>query len=173
MSIAIIAFGLQKAYLHPQGSRYLGDKAEIYKIRILDYLRSLNRNDNKVYLIREVHQVDDQFYSKTKTHSIAGTKDVEIPDEYKPYIHFIVNTNRYNAFYKTALDSELYKIRPERVCILGFETHTNVLFTAEELRNRDYNVTLLEPLVTAEDEYLHSIALTMMVDFLSVDIKQE
>ena len=173
MSVAVLAFGLQKSYLHSQGSRFLGAKADIYKVRILDYLRSLNKNDFKVYLIREVHQVDDAFYSRTKTHSIVGSKDVEIPEEYKPYINFIVNTNRYNAFYKTALESELHKIKPERVCLLGFETHTNVLFTAEELRNRDYNVHLIEPLVTAEDDYLHSIALTMMVDFLAVDIKQE
>ena len=84
MSIALLAFGLQKSYLHPQGSRYLGAKAEIYKVRILDYFRSLNRNDIKVYLIREVHQVNDKFYSRTKTHSVAGTKDVEIPEDINP-----------------------------------------------------------------------------------------
>jgi nicotinamidase-related amidase len=173
MTIAVLAFGIQKAYLHPQGNRYLGEKSEIFKIRILNYLKSLNKTDFKVYLIREVHQVDDNFYSKTKTHSIAGTKDVEIPDEFKPYINFIVNTNRYDAFYKTALDSELYKIKPEKVSLIGFETHTNVLFTAEELRNRNYNVTLVEPLVISEDDYMHTVALNIMINFLSVDLKQE
>ena len=173
MSIALLAFGLQKAYLHPRGNRYLGDKADIYKFRILDYFKSLNLNDIKVYYIREVHQVNDSFYSSTKTHSIAGTKDVEIPEEFMPYAKFIVNTNRYNAFYKTALESELYKLKPEKIYMLGFETHTNILFTAEDLRNREYNVKLLEPLVTAEDDYMHATALSMMVNFLSVSINQE
>lgn len=169
----IVACGLQKAYFHKDGSRYMGEKSDIMKVRIKDYLKTVDFNNVVLYFLREIHQTNDTFYANTKTHSIVGSKDIEIPDDIKPYVKIIVDVNRYNGFYKTMLESELYKIKPKMVYLLGFETHTTILFTAEELRNREYNVTVLEPLVTSEDEYLHANAITLMKNFLSVNIAQE
>lgn len=169
----VLACGLQKAYLSPKGSRYLGERSDVLRVRLKDYLSSLNKSSHVVYVLRELHRGDDSFYSHSVTHSTVGTKDIQIPDEFKPHIKMIIDINRYSGFHMTPLNSELSKIKPQKVFILGFETHTNVLFTAEELRNRLYDTILLEPLTTSEDDYMHSLGVTMMSNFLSVQIRQE
>lgn len=161
----------QKAYFNKSGSMYYGEKSDILKVRIESYLKSLN-NNSIVYGIREIHESCDTFYRTTKTHSIVGSLDIEIPEVFKPYIKMIINSDRYNAFYGTPLDSEIHKIKPENICIIGVETHTHILFNAEECRNRGYEVTVLEPLIMSEDEYMHSASISLMRNCLSVNIEQ-
>jgi len=172
MTDVILAFCLQKSYFSPKGSCYLSDKVETLKVRLKEYLRSAKSNNSIIYMIREIHSSEDKFFKGTKTHSLVGSKDLEIPEVFKPYTKIIINTTTYNAFYKTALDSELNKIKPNKVYLVGLETHTFILFTAEELRNRGYQVSLIEPLAMAGDEYLHGLGITMLKNFLAVDIEQ-
>jgi nicotinamidase-related amidase len=168
----IICCGLQKSYIHPEGSRYLGEQANILDIRLKSYFKTLNLKENIVYILREVHQPDDTFFSNKKSGSLIGSEDIEIPEFYKAYSKFVYNVIRYNAFYKTPLDSEVYKLKPTKVYIVGVETQSTVLFTAEEFRNREYDVTVIEPLVTSKDDYLHAIGITLLKNFLNVNIQQ-
>jgi nicotinamidase-related amidase len=169
----VIGCGLQKSYFNPKGSRYLGEKADILDVRLKSYFKSLNLSEIMVYILREVHQPNDSFFSNKKSGSLIGSEDIEIPEFYKSYCKFVYNIIRYNAFYKTPLDSEVYKLKPEKVYIVGVETHSTVLFTAEEFRNREYNVTVIEPLVTSKEDYLHAVGITLLKNFLTVDISQE
>jgi nicotinamidase-related amidase len=165
----IVCCGIQKAYLSPKGSRYLGEKSDILDVRLKEYFKTLNLQENIVYLIREVHQPDDTFFLNKKSGSLVGSDDIEIPEFYKAYSKLTFNVMRYNAFYQTPLDSEVYKLKPSNVTIIGLETHTTVLFTAEEFRNRGYKVTVIEPLVTASDDYLHALGITLLHNILNVD----
>ncbi|MBD3261280.1 MAG: isochorismatase family protein [Candidatus Altiarchaeales archaeon] len=167
---AVIACGIQKAYFNKSGTRYLGEKAEILKVRLVSYLSSLDRKQIATFMVREVHQPDDKFYLRTKSHSLVGTPDIEIPEVFKPHIKMVINTTRPGALYATPLESELNKIKPSRIYIVGVETHTNVLFTAEELRNRGYDVKAFEALMTSEDDYLHALGITLLANTLSVRI---
>lgn len=168
----IIGCGLQKAYLHSKGSKYLGEKANILDVRLQSYFKSLDMSKNILYTLREVHQPDDSFFSDKKSGSIVGSEDIEILEFYKAYGKFVFNIIRYNAFYKTPLESEIYKLKPEKVYIVGVETHSIVLFTAEELRNRGLDVTVIEPLVTSKEDYLHAVGITLLKNILTVEIKQ-
>jgi len=170
MSDLIIGMGLQRVYFHPQGVLYLGEKARILQVRIEKYLESAG-NHAIIYFTREIHQVNDTFFQTIKSHSTVGSPDVEIMETLKRFPKLIINTNRHSAFYKTPLDSELSKIHTKKVTIVGVETHTLVLFTAEEFRNRDYEVVVPEPLVMAHDDYLHSAAINIMSQSLSVNVE--
>ena len=170
MDKIVIACGLQKTYINPKGTCYLGSHIKDFEERWIDYLKKAKARKYKIFFTREIHNSDQGFYRGVKTHSLVGTKDVEIPEKYKPYIDYIINVNRYSAFYETALGSEVHKIKPKEVIIFGVETHTNVLFTAEEFRNRGYDVTLLESLTTASDEYMHALGVTLLSNVLSVNI---
>lgn len=172
MSEVVLAFCLQRSYFNPEGTCYIGDKAGILKVRLKEYLKSAKQKNSIIYMIREIHASNDKFFKSTRTHSIVGSKDLEIPEVFKPYTKLIINTTTYNAFYKTALDSELNKIKPTKVHLVGLGTHTFIMFTAEELRNRGYQVSIIEPLVMAEDEYLHGLGITILKNFLSVDIEK-
>ena len=167
----VIACGMQRAYFHELGGRYFGDKIDILRIRLLDYLSSAMNPATTIFFIREVHQGADEFFKGSKTYGQVGSPDIEIPEVFKHFPKFIINTTRYSGFYKTPLESELAKLKPKRVSLVGVETHTNVLFTAVDLRNRGYAVTIPEPLVVSEDDYMHSCGINILSNVLSVDVE--
>lgn len=166
----VLGLSLQKAYFNKDGSQYIGDNADTLKIRLKEYF---NLIDNKyiVFFTREIHQTSDSFYRSTRSHSVVGSSDVEIVETFKPYPKFMINTSRYNSFFMTPLEAELKKTGAKRIYIVGVETHTNVLFTAEELRNRGYEVTVYEPLVASQDAYMHAAGINILSNVLSVDIE--
>lgn len=168
----ILAFKLQKAYFHPEGSVYFGERADTLKVRLLDYLKKLDPIQNTVYFIREVRSTGDSFFSHRKTHSLVGSKDVEFLEAFKPYIKFPINVSRYNAFYKTMLEAELVRLNPEKVILIGVNTNDSVLFTAEELRNRGYSTKIIEPLTDSEDGYLQSLGVVLLKNLLGVDVEK-
>ena len=170
MNNVVLAAGLQRAYFHSEGVRYLGERAEVLKIRLIEYFKTISKN-NTIFFIREIHQTNDTFYLNSKSYALVGTPDIEIMEIFKPYPKFIINTTRYNAFYKTPLESELKKINPKTVTLVGVETHTNILFTAEELRNMNYEVAVPEALVAAEDEYSHTMGINLLSNALSVRVE--
>lgn len=170
MSDIVLAMGLQRAYFHDKGTRYLGERAETLKVRLLEFFRCISK-DTIIYYIREIHQTNDIFFLNTKSYALVGTQDIEILEVFKPYSKFIVNTTRYSAFYKTPLESELKKISPKKITVIGVETHTNVLFTAEELRNMNYEVVVPEPLTCSEDDYMHTAGINLLVNTLSVRVE--
>ena len=166
----IIGLSLQKSYFNKDGAQYLGESAENLKIRLKEYFNSIG-NNLIIFFTREIHQTSDIFYRSTRSHSIVGSFDVEIVESLKPYPKFMINTSRYNAFFMTPLESELKKTGAKRVYLVGAETHTNVLFTAEELRNRDYEVVVYEPLVAAQDSYMHAAGINIISNVLSVEVE--
>jgi nicotinamidase-related amidase len=170
MSSVVLALGLQRAYFHAEGVRYLGDRAEVLKVRLLEYFRFLSK-DIPIFFTREVHQTNDKFYLNSKSYATVGSPDVEILEIFKPYPRFIVNTTRYSALYKTPLESELRKLSPDKIVVVGVETHTNVLFTAEELRNMEYEVVVPEPLTCSEDDFMHTSGINLLSNTLSVSVE--
>ena len=169
MSAVVIGLSLQKAYLDKKGNQYIGEQANTLKIRLKDYFKNLNKN-NIIFFTREIHNTNDSFYRGNRSHTVVGSSDIEIIETLKPYPKFMINTSRYNALYMTPLESELKKTGFKRVYLVGVETHTNVLFTAEELRNRGYEVTVYEPLVSAQDSYMHAAGINILSNTLSVDV---
>lgn len=170
MSDVVLALSLQRCYFHKEGSRYLGDRAETLKVRLADFFRTLPNNP-VIFFSREIHQTNDSFFMKTQSYALVGTPDIEILEPFKPYPKFIINTTRYSALYRTPLESELSKIRPKTITLVGVETHTNVLYTAEELRNMNYEVIVPEPLVAAEEDYMHAAGISFLSNTLSVRVE--
>lgn len=170
MGAIVIACGLQKSYIDKNGTCYLGESVDPFITRWEEFLKNAKKDNSRIFFTREIHSPEDPFLAGTKTHSLVGTPDIDIPERFKTYIDYIVNTNRFNAFYETSLGSEVHKLKPEEVIIIGVETHTNILFTAEEFRNRGYNVTVPEHLVMSSDDFLHAMGVTLLSNVLSVNI---
>ncbi len=171
MKNAVIACGIQRAYLHSKGGAYLGARAEVLKTRLLEYFKSLDLNTHVVFCLREVHQSNDAFYRGSKSCALVGSEDIEVMETFKPFVKFIVNTSRFSGFYRTPLESELHKVKPQKVYVVGVQTHTNILFTCEGLRNRNYDVSVYEPLTTSEDDYLHAIGINLLSNALTVHVE--
>jgi nicotinamidase-related amidase len=170
MTEVIIGIGLQRSYFHTEGNRYLGDKADILKIRLEDFFRRVP-STTTIYYAREIHHSNDSFYRSMRSYALVGTPDIEIVEALKTYPKFIVNMSRHSAFYMTPLEAELRKIGAKTITVVGVETHAGVLFTVEELRNRDYEVIVPEALVAAEDDYMHAVGINIMCNALSAHVE--
>ena len=157
----------QNSFLSKTGSVYMGEKAETLKIRLGDYLSTYS---GKSLLFREVHAMEDSFFVGDKTHSIATTPDCTIYEGIKRTPGDFFDHTRYDAFHGTSLESHLKREKVTSVTLLGVETHTSILFTAESLRNRGYSVTVIEPCCMARDDFMHDCAISLMANFLGVRI---
>ena len=166
MDVALV-INPQKTWLDPSGALYMGEKGDILKVRIQSYLSGFS---GKTIFVREKHAIEDTFFVTEKTHSIATSGEFHIADELKPYSKDVIDKIRYSSFFGTNLENELIRAKATTVKLLGVETHTSVLFTAEGLRNRGYDVTLIEPCTMARDEYFHGCAVAIMASFLGVHI---
>jgi nicotinamidase/pyrazinamidase len=163
----LLVMNPQNSFLTKGGSVYMGEKAEILKVRMADFLSSFSKP--KIYF-REKHALEDKFFINDTTHSVTNTPDFTVSDQLKKYASEFWDKTRYSAFYETNLEGFLGQKRVRHVGIIGVETHTSVLFTAEELRNRGYEVSVVEPCVMSREEYLHGYAITLMKNFLGVRI---
>jgi nicotinamidase-related amidase len=158
----------QNSFLSEKGSVYMGEKAEILKHRILDYLSGFS--GTKVFF-REKHAMEDSFFINDKTHSLATTEDMLIHGSLNKYATHFYDKIRYSAFYNnTDIEPFLKRERVHNVGLMGVETHTSILFTAEELRNRGYEVTVIEPCSMSRDDHMHNYAVALMKNFLGVRI---
>lgn len=163
----ILVMNSQNSFLSPEGSVYMGEKAEILKIRMKDYLSDFN---GMRLFFREKHSREDSFFSNDKTHSLVTTPDFNIVEELKPLADNFFDKTRYSAFFDTNLGDFLKSKKVEKVTMAGLETHTSILFTAEELRNRGYDVTIIEPCCMSRDDFMHSYSIALMRNFLSVRV---
>jgi len=163
----LLAMNLQNSYFSPSGSIYMGEKAEILRVRLMGFLAEYSY---KKIFFREVHAVDDDFFVNDKTHSIATSEDAKIFKDFNKHADIFFDKIRYSAFYKTDFDLFLKKNSIKSVGIIGVEIHTSILFTAEELRNRGYRVTIIEPCVMSRDDYLADCAINLMKNSLGVMI---
>ena len=163
----LLILNAQNSFLSPTGSVYMGEKAEILKIRLIDYLSGYQ---GKRVFFRTSRAMQDTFFVGDSTHSIATTEDYHIVADLKEFATCFFDITRYNAFFKTTLESFLAVEKVKSVGIVGLETHTSVLLTAEELRNRDYEVTVIEPCVMSRDDHLHGCAISLMRNSLGVRI---
>ena len=157
----------QNSFLSPQGSVSLKEQGDVLRIRLRDYLSKFPR---KKLFLQEKHAPDDAFFSSDRTHSIATTDDYSVHPDLKKYADFFYDKTRYNAFYESPLEGFLRQQKVKDIGLVGLETHTSILFTAEELRNRGYQVTVVEPLCMSRDESLHGFAITVMCHSLGVRI---
>lgn len=156
----------QNSFFSPQGSVYMGEKAEILKVRLRDYLSNFSKP--KLFF-REKHAMQDQFFIGDKTHSIVTSYDFDVVDELKKYATIFYDKTKYNALFDTNLESDLKQKSVKFVGLAGIETHTSVLFTAEDLRNKGYEVEVIEPCTMSRDDYFHGYALNIM-QFLGVKV---
>lgn len=163
----ILVMNPQNSFLSKAGEVYMGERAEVLKVRLKDYLSGFS---GKKVFFREKHSQQDSFFVNDKTHCLVTTKGFEVTEILKPYADIFYDKTRYNSFFKTGLDSFLKRQKVKSVKLAGVETHTSVLFTAEGLRNRGYDVTVIEPCCMSRDEHMHSYAIALMANFLGVKV---
>lgn len=111
---------------------------------------------SKIVFLCDCHDKDDEEFKLFPPHCLRGTKEAQIIDElaYNPGSpnEFIFEKNRYSPFFSTRANFDyfltdslrIYEIHTKQyeVIITGVCTDICVHYTAEEFRNRDFEVII-------------------------------
>ena len=172
---ALVVIDMQNGFCHPEGSfaqmgldieatnraiegcRRLIEAAREAGVPII-YTRYVYRPD---YLDGGV-LVQDILPALADAKSLAaGTWDADIVDELEPQPQdFIVDKNRYSAFYATGLATILSSLRISNLVICGVTTNMCVETTARDASQMDYRVFVVGDATGELDEERHRVALT-------------
>ncbi len=169
-------------FMDAQGALYCGDKAReiipFIKNKIDEYLQ----NGESVIYICDSHAENDKEFAKFPRHAVKGTWGAEIIPELKPpggskLIH-IVEKQRYSGFYNTDLDAILSNICRDKgssleeleVTVVGNCTNICVLYTVEELCNRDISTVVPSAGVAGFDQNAHNFVLEQMKTVLGAKV---
>jgi ureidoacrylate peracid hydrolase len=93
----------------------------------------------------------------------AGTWDAEIVDELRPTdADFVVDKNRYSAFYGTRLEPILTSLDVRNLVVCGVTTNMCVETTARDASQRDYRTVVVSDASGELDAQRHEMALATL-----------
>jgi len=171
---ALIVIDMQNGFCHPDGSLgKLGFDVSMCQEAIpgCEHLvREAHRAGVPVIFTRYVYRADykdggvlvrEVIPALSESNSLAaGSWDAHLIDELVPQEQdFVVDKNRYSAFYATSLDSILSSLRVTNLVLAGVTTNMCVETTARDASQRDYRVFVVSDATGELDRARHDMAL--------------
>ncbi len=160
-------------FIKEDGALYCGAGAAKIIDKVTDLVREFNSRGDNIVFIMDAHDPDDLEFNRFPKHCVKGTAGAELirelafasgPNTFKVF------KNRYSGFYRTDLDKTLQRMQPDEVHVVGVCTNICVLYTVEELCNRDYKVVVYRDGVASFDEQAHQWALQQMETVLGATL---
>jgi nicotinamidase-related amidase len=97
--------------------------------------------------------------------TIKGTPGCQIVSELAVApSDLVIIKKRYSAFYGTALDETLARLKPDAIILAGINTHACIRTTAIDAYQRDWNVILASDCIDSYDRDHHEVSLRYMKD---------
>jgi ureidoacrylate peracid hydrolase len=174
---ALIVVDMQNGFCHPRGSfgnlgldvtmtnaaiggcRRLVDAAHEHDVPVI-FTRYVYRADyaDGGVLVQEILPALAEVKSLA-----AGTWDADIVDELHPAERdFVIDKNRYSAFYGTGLEPILTSLMVDTLVICGVTTNMCVETTARDASQRDYRVFVAGDACGELDKDRHDMALATL-----------
>ena len=174
---ALIVVDMQNAFCHTEGSMArLGHNIGMLREAITGCRRlveAARAMDVPVVFTRYVYRSDyrdggllvqELMPELAKANSLkAETWDVEIVDELTPRPgDFVIDKNRYSAFYGTGLEPILTSLGINSLVICGVTTNMCVETTARDAMQRDYRTFIVRDATGELDPQRHEFALATL-----------
>jgi len=169
---ALFVVDMLRAFLEPRRPLYCGDEAR----KIIPFVRSkveeFKKAGEPVYFICDSHDENDKEFERFPKHAVKGTEEARLIPELEDLSEggVFIYKRRYSAFYDTVLDDYLRANRPDVVEVVGVCTNICVLYTVEELCNRDIRVRVFRQGVASFDKNAHEWALKQMEQVLGAEV---
>ena len=172
----LIVVDMLNDFLRQDGALYCGESAE----KIIPFVRrkvsEFISGGQPVIFVIDAHDPQDLEFKRFPPHCIYGSEGSEVISELKSLVEeysFVIRVpkNRYSAFFRTNLNSILKDLDPKSVEVVGVCTQICVMYTVEELCNRDYNVIVHREGVASYDPDAHLWALRQMKEVLGADVR--
>ncbi len=146
-----------------------GETARAIVPFVVEKAREFADRGDPVIFIADYHDPDDAEFERFPPHCIAGSEETEVVPELKPFLEekLLLPKTRFSGFFGTHLVDLLAEIKPEVVEVVGVCTNICVLYTVEELRNRDYSTVVHRNGVASFDSQAHEFALVQMETVLA------
>jgi len=162
-------------FMSENGALYCGPGAAKIIEKVSGIVETFTSGGEPVIFIMDAHEPDDLEFHRFPKHCVKDTPGAEIIRELASVITSgskveLVRKNRYSGFYNTNLEEILQRIKPDEVHVVGVCTNICVLYTVEELCNRDYKVIVYRNGVASFDEEAHQWALKQMETVLGANI---
>jgi nicotinamidase/pyrazinamidase len=172
----LIVVDMQNDFVTKGGALYF-ESAERVKPVVKDIVSDRMSKAFDLIFTKDWHKPDDLEFNLFPPHCIEGSYGSELFDDLKAMVNDFAGAKfvfkrRFSAFYGTDFDRILQNLSPKTVEICGVDTNICVMYTVEELRNRDYDVIVYEDGTGSYDDGLHSFAISQMRDVLGCKIKR-
>jgi len=162
-------------FIREDGALYSGPEAVKIVDKVTGLVKEFVSRQEPVIYIMDAHASDDLEFNRFPAHCIKDTPGAEVIAELADCARpgkavFKLHKNRYSGFFNTGLEQILNEIKPDEVHVTGVCTNICVLYTVEELCNRDYLVMVHRDGVASFDRQAHQWALQQMESVLGAKI---
>lgn len=172
----LIVVDMLNDFVKKDGALYCGSSADSIVPFVVGKVGEFISRGLPVIFIADAHDTKDLEFKKFPPHCIYGSEGAAIIDDIKALVEeysfaIKVPKNRFSGFFRTNLNEILRDLKPETVEVVGLCTNICVMYTVEELCNRDYHVVVYRDGVASFDPEAHQWALKQMAVVLGAEIR--
>ena len=171
---ALLIVDLQRDFVDPGGVLYY-EGAEKVIDYIVDLAEKFKKENLPIITTQDWHDENDREFEVWPKHCVAGSEGARLTEKLERVLdgydkHYSIKKTRFSAFYKTNFDDLIEELGIDEFEVVGVVTNICVMFTVEEIRNRDIPVKVHEKGVSSYDEELHKFAIRQMKEVLGAEI---
>ncbi|MDW7668913.1 MAG: isochorismatase family cysteine hydrolase [Bacillota bacterium] len=167
----LLVIDMLKDFMDREGVLYCGEDSEKIIPFIKNKIKEFQKDDAPVIYIADNHQEHDKEFEMFPKHCVKGTEGAEILGELLIEDALVVKKSRYSGFFNTNLEELIYKYGKNiEVHVVGVCTNICVMYTVEELRNRDIDTYVYKDGVASFDIKAHEFALKQMESVLGAKV---
>ncbi len=171
---ALLIVDVQRDFVDPGGALYF-EGAEKVVDYIVELVEKFKKEELPIITTQDWHDENDREFEVWPRHCVAGTDGARLTEKLEKALegyekHYSVKKTRFSAFYKTNFEDLIKELGIDEFEVVGVVTNICVMFTVEEIRNRDIPVRVHEKGVTSYDEELHRFAIRQMKEVLGAEI---
>ncbi|AKI97487.1 cysteine hydrolase family protein [Kosmotoga pacifica] len=171
---ALLIVDLQNDFVRPDGVLY-SKGIERVITPIVSLVEKFKKEKAPIITTMDWHTAHDPEFNRWPPHCVENTEGAslvkELGEALKRYEgHYTIRKRKYSAFFGTEFDELLKRLDIEEFHVVGIATNICVLFTVEELSNREYRIVIHEKGTASYDEDLHRFAIRQMKEVLGAEI---
>lgn len=158
-------------FIKKDGALYCGESAGEIVPFVEKKVREFVSRGLPVIFIIDAHDPQDLEFKRFPPHCIYGSHGSDVIPELKSLVEeysfaIRVPKSRFSGFFRTNLNGILKDLDPKTIEVVGVCTNICVMYTVEELCNRDYKVIVHRDGVASFDPEAHRWALRQMVEVM-------
>jgi|SRR6056297_132897 len=167
----LLIIDMLKDFMDRDGVLFCGEDSKKIIPFIKNKINKFKSDNFPIIFIADSHEEDDKEFEMFPKHCVKGSKGAEILEELFFKDAPVLKKSRYSGFFNTKLEELLYSYGSDiEVHVVGVCTNICVMYTVEELRNRDIKTYVYKDGVASFDPAAHEFALNQMESVLGAEI---